>query len=59
MILAYRSIMSLWWNDSMQLIMDKDDAKILREMNFIARSLITKSTKEKKIPQSSYEKRIE
>ena len=51
--------MSLWWNDSMQLIMDKDDAKILREMNFIARSLIAKSTKEKKILQSRYEKRVE
>jgi len=43
----------------MQLIMDKDDAKILREMNFIARSLISISTKEKKIPKSRFEKRIE
>jgi len=43
----------------MQLIMDKDDAKILREMNFIARSLISKSPIEKKIPKSRYEKRIE
>ena len=51
--------MSLWWNDSMQLIMDKDDAKILREMNFIARCLISKSPIEKKIPQSRYEKRVE
>jgi len=43
----------------MQLIMDKDDSKILLEMNFIARSLITNSTKEKKFPHSHYEKRVE
>jgi len=47
--------MSLWWNDSLVLIMDKEDVKILREMDFIARSLISKKISR---PQSRYEKRI-
>jgi hypothetical protein len=47
--------MSLWWNDSLVLIMDREDVKILREMDFIARSLISKNFSK---PQSRYEKRI-
>ncbi len=47
--------MSLWWNDSLVLIMDREDVKILREMDFIARSLISKNFSK---PQSHYEKRI-
>jgi len=34
--------MGLWWNDSLVLIMEKEDVKILREMDFIARSLVSK-----------------
>lgn len=47
--------MSLWWNDSLVLIMDKEDVKILREMDFIARSLISKRIPK---PESHYERKI-
>ena len=47
--------MALWWNDSLVLVMEREDVKILREMDFIARSLISKKYSR---PQSHYEKRI-
>jgi len=47
--------MSLWWTDSLVLIMEREDVKILREMDFIARSMVSKRFSK---PQSRYEKRI-
>ncbi len=47
--------MSLWWNDSLVLIMEREDVKILREMDFIARSLVSKRFSR---PQSRYERKI-
>jgi hypothetical protein len=47
--------MSLWWNNSLVLIMEKEDVKILREMDFIARSLTSKRFSR---PNNHYAKRI-
>jgi len=48
-------IMSLWWNNSLVLIMEKEDVKILREMDFIARSITSKRFSR---PNNHYAKRI-
>jgi hypothetical protein len=47
--------MNLWWNDSLVLIMEKDDIKILREMDFIVRILTSKRFSR---ANNHYEKRI-
>ena len=47
--------MSLWWNDSLHLVLDKDDARILREMDFIARSLMSRYKDTKKISKTEFE----
>ena len=47
--------MTLWWNDSLVLVMELEDVKILREMDFIARSLISKKHSR---PKSHYQKRF-
>jgi hypothetical protein len=57
-------MMNLWWNDSIVLIMEKEDIKILREMDFIARSLVSKKLSrlkrlyETKLDQRQFSARI-
>lgn len=47
--------MTQWWNDSLVLIMEQEDVKILREMDFIVKSLVAKKHPG---PKSDYENKM-
>jgi hypothetical protein len=48
-------MLSIWWDNSLHLVLDREDVKLLKEMDFIVRSMI--STKSR-MPKGLYENRL-
>jgi len=34
-------MLSIWWDNSLHLVLDREDVKLLKEMDFIVRSMIS------------------
>jgi hypothetical protein len=47
--------LNIWWDHSLSLALDREDVKLLKEMDFIVRSMISKK---QRAPKYQYENRF-
>jgi len=48
-------MLNIWWDHSLSLALDMEDVKLLKEMDFIVRSMISKKPR---VPKYQYENRF-